>query len=103
MSIPCKECLVYTQCKARLYAGDAIMRGVIGIARSEKCPELAFYLLSSSYSRDAVNATRKVFGLPEIDYPKLEKQLGVTNLPDFKGIEKIAMKKIRSTTDEDTL
>ena len=60
---PCKNCLVFSQCKTRLYE---FSYGVTGMAISEGCKKLARHLYSHKDFTRGVNSTRKVFGLKTI-------------------------------------
>ena len=102
MSVPCKDCLVFIQCKDRLHRNnDNMVRGVVGLAESEKCPELSAYLVFSSNGKEAVNNVRKIFDLPFIDYIELkEKHNIVSQIPDFRRIKRIAVERVKEKNNE---
>jgi hypothetical protein len=103
--IPCKECLIFSQCKYRVHNKQKTM-GVIELAESENCPQLSRYLVFSSNSRDTVNRVRELFGLPTIDYKSLDSRYStlITNtIPDFTSIIPIAKRALEEKNNERSL
>ena len=76
--IPCKDCLVFSLCKARLWDSKEVMHhsgvplktyGVVFMADKENCVELSKYIMHHPSSPEqAVNEVREVFGLRQIVY-----------------------------------
>lgn len=95
--IPCENCLVFVRCKDRLHTNnDNMVKGVVGLAESEKCPELSAYLVFSSNGKEAVNNVRKIFGLPFINYTELKKTHHITSqIPDFRRIKRMAIERAK--------
>ena len=62
--IPCKDCLVFTQCKQVFVLRRSI---VITLERS-KCPYLVEYIVKSGYRhyKTKINIARSLFGLDEV-------------------------------------
>jgi hypothetical protein len=66
--MPCKTCLVFTLCKARLHSDDykkseRIRGGISALATRERCKPLAEYLGNLDRDIEDFNRARNLFGL----------------------------------------
>ena len=102
MIMPCKDCLVFSLCKSRLWDSKKEMHfdefplrtyGIVGMAENENCVKLSEYVLHHPNSPEvAVNKVREVFSLRPVIYtgggPTLETLRAVIRRAESHDLDK---------------